>query len=136
MQVVRKQFKFPSSSLDYVSKRLLGRGKAETGGFDLWLGVMKDDPVAWKKMERYQRTDVLRTDQLYTKLLPWIDNHPSVPLHEGFKSGCPTCGSARAERRGYAYTAVSRFIQYHCLSCGSWYRGSVRLDMAEARAVK
>lgn len=129
MQVVRSKFKFQSNSLEYVSQRLLGKGKVETGGFDLWLGVMRDDPKAWAQMERYQVGDVRRTDELYTVLKPWITGHPSVPLADGYADllACNNCGSTRVQKRGYQRTGVSQFHQYQCQGCGHWFRGATRV---------
>lgn len=133
LKTVRKQFKFPSNKLDYVAGRLLGQNKLKHPGFELWKRCMDGDPKAWELMLRYNRKDVILTEKLYDKLLPWISNHPSVPLRESQVSGCPACASRRYECRGYAYTSVSAYRRYRCLSCGRWYRGSQRVHGVEGR---
>lgn len=134
-QVVKRQFAAPSSSLEYMCQELLGKGKAQTGGFQLWLDCMRDDPKAWAKMERYQKTDVRRTDELYTFLKPWVDGHPNMALRDGLLDviGCPVCSSTHTQRRGVEYTQVCSYPRYQCRSCGKWFRGAKRFASSEGR---
>lgn len=133
LKVVRGNFKFPSNKLDYVAERLVGQRKLTHPGHQLWIDVMAGDSKAWRLMERYNRRDVAITEKCYDRLLPWIKNHPSVPLHDGHVDGCPNCGSLRSERRGYMHTKVGRFQRFTCKSCKTWYRGSQRLSTTSAR---
>lgn len=133
MKVVRKEFKFMSNKLDNVTQRLGLEGKIKHEGFEMWTKVMDGDPAAQRKMKKYNIRDVTELEGLYEILRPWIRNHPSLPLHSpGEQSGCPTCGSKNATRRGYAYTQVSRFVQYQCQDCKRYYRsskGDARVDV-------
>lgn len=135
LKTVRRQFKFPSNKLDYVAGRLLGQKKASHTGHQLWIDCMAGDERAWRLMERYNKQDVRLTEKLYDRLLPWIPNHPSVPLH-GVDSdllGCPSCGSSSYQRRGYSYTAQSKFPRFQCTKCGRWFRGTLREEGATRR---
>lgn len=99
LKVVKDQFDFPFYRLDYVSERLLGERKLETGGIGLWRAYMAGDPKAIKLMREYNKHDVGLTERLYLKLRPWIVNHPNVaPLPKGLEfpeptHACPTCGT-------------------------------------------
>lgn len=126
LSVARKRFKLPSYKLQYVSTWLGLGGKAETGGFELWKGVMADDPKAWAKMERYNKQDVRVTEQVYDALLPWIPSHPNMALYSDDHFCCPTCGSMDLMKRGYAYTSVSRYQQYQCIECKTYSRDTSR----------
>lgn len=126
--IVKSRFKFPSNKLQYVSTALGLPGKVETGGFGLWTGCMKGDEKSWAKMEKYNRQDVVLTEKLYDQLIPWVPNHPSLHLYDFRMDGCPTCGSNNMQKRGFAYTKVSRFQQYQCSGCGAYFRSSKRLD--------
>ena len=121
---VRKNFRFPSNKLQYVSTALGLEGKAKHEGHDLWVKCMAGDREAWKRMERYNRQDVLLLEALYEKLLPWV---PSLP-HRGLygDTGCPACGSPDLRPNGYAYTGVSRFRQVRCHDCGTYFRSNRR----------
>jgi hypothetical protein len=133
LRVVKSQFRFPSNKLDYVVQQLGIGGKTHHTGFQLWIDCMAGDEKAWKLMERYNRNDVRITEKLYDRLLPWIPNHPSVPLHDGLESGCPRCGSLKAHRRGFSYTSASKFQRYLCMNCQGWYRDSTRIGTTTGR---
>jgi DNA polymerase elongation subunit (family B) len=135
LKTSRKKFKFPSNKLDYVASTLGVGSKTSHYGHKLWIDCMAGDERAWKLMEKYNKQDVRITEKVYDKLLPWISSHPSVAAHAGNMNGCPNCGSVKAQKRGFAYTAVSTFQQFACLSCGKWYRGAKRLATTDARAL-
>jgi hypothetical protein len=122
---VRKNFRFPSNKLQYVSTALGLEGKAKHEGHDLWVKCMAGDAAAWKRMERYNRQDVILLEQLYEKLLPWVPALPNRHLY-GDYVGCPTCGANDLRANGYAYTGVSKFRQFRCGACGSFYRSNKR----------
>ena len=72
MQVVKRNFKLPSYALDYVCRTFnLGR-KIPNSGLDLWKQCMAGDKKAWKKMERYNRHDVVLLPRLYKFCFPWM----------------------------------------------------------------
>jgi hypothetical protein len=122
-KVAKKYFRFTSNKLDDIGD-LLGVGrKLQTGGFDLWLGCMQNDPKAWKKMKQYNKQDVVLLEKIYLKLRPWIDNHPSVAIIDNHLDGCPKCGSDKLQSRGYRYTKVAKYKRYQCMGCGGWCTG-------------
>jgi len=117
-RVVVKNFRLFHNRMDSVAAWLGIKGKTDTGGFDLWVRVMNEDPAAQKLMEKYNRQDIKVLEDIYKRLLPWIPNHPTDVLgHE-----CPSCGSHKLQRRGYYKTKVSEFQRFQCQDCGSWSR--------------
>lgn len=133
LAVVRKNFRFTSNKLDHVCEKLIGKKKTPHTGFQLWLDCIAGDEKAWNLMNKYCRNDVVITEKLYTKLLGWIDPHPSVPLRDGKTEGCPNCGGFSRQQRGYACTATRRYLQYRCNGCGRWYRGAQMVASTDAR---
>lgn len=139
LNVVKKQFRFVSNKLDHIVQQLGMSGKASTGGFDLWLKCMAGDDVAWDTMRAYNEHDVVLTEALYTRLLPWISPHPNIALYddpEARASGvplCPNCASENLKPRGRAYTSVSVFQRYRCDDCGKWSRSGQRLEGVTVR---
>lgn len=123
-QTIRKVFGFPSMKLDYVSGRLLDSHKVTHQGHDLWVACMNKDPEAWALMEKYNKHDVVLTEQLYDKLKPWIPGHPNVLLYEELPGqiACPTCGSDHFQRRGTRQLATGVYQQYQCRECWTWFR--------------
>ncbi len=133
MRVVKSQFKFPSNKLDYVSQKLGVGAKVKHSGFELWTRCMADDKKAWKEMKEYQIQDVNLLIDLYEILLPWINNHPNVSLHDNDGNGCTNCGSHNLQSRGRARTMVSEYIRYQCKDCGKWLRGKDVVSKSSTR---
>ncbi len=117
---VRKKFKFVSYKLDYVCQKL-GLGKKHDTDFQLWVDCMKKEPVAWKKMELYNRQDVLLLEKLYDRIRPWIKGHANHSVYEAALV-CPNCASTSITRRGFHYTSTSKYQRYRCGGCGNWFR--------------
>ena len=119
----RRQFRFASNKLDYVSK-LLGLGqKTQHKGMPLWHVCMAGDDAAWKVMERYNKQDIRLLERLYKQLLPWIPNHPNVSAHSGIEE-CPKCEGTRFQRRGWAISQTRRYPRFQCMDCGTWLQGT------------
>lgn len=133
---VGKQFKFTSNKLQFVSRVLGLDGKEEHEGFGLWDKVLNEknqysteiQKDARGRMKSYNERDVFLLDEVYEALLPWIPNAPNRRLYE-VGAGCPTCGadSRLMIQEGFYYTKLSKFLQYRCHSCDSWFRGTKRL---------
>lgn len=135
LRVVKANFRFTSNKLQHVSTQLGLAGKTKHSGHDLWVRCMAGDPVAWATMRKYNKQDVVLTEQLYDVLLPWIGNHPHVGQYTGLDC-CQRCGSTELEKRGIAYTPTASFQQYRCHGCGSWSRGGKRIDGVGIRGVQ
>jgi uncharacterized protein YprB with RNaseH-like and TPR domain len=130
LRVVRKQFKFASNKLDYVSQQLGIGHKTHHEGFPLWVKCMNGDEKAWKKMGTYAKQDVRLTEKLYHYLLPWLTAVPHMGQMAGEASSCWACGGTRLQRDGTAFAFVSSYRLYQCLNCGAWVRGSTKLQDA------
>lgn len=134
---VGKQFRFTSNKLQFVSEVLGLAGKEEHEGFGLWDKVMNEREQysreiefdAKERMESYNKQDVFLLDEVYEALLPWIPNHPHRHLYEEGR-GCHVCGAdvSMIVRDGFAYTKLSKFHQFRCLACQSWFRGNRRMQ--------
>lgn len=130
-EVCKRTFSFPSHGLDYVCKQFgLGGKVGNEAGFSLWLGCLNGDVKAQAKMGSYCRHDVWLTVELYRRVRPWIERHPSVSIDmPDAHSRCPKCGSDALTRDGQAYTMVSIYQRYKCTNCGNRaIRGTARLN--------
>jgi uncharacterized protein YprB with RNaseH-like and TPR domain len=127
MKVVRKTFRFVSNKLQHISLALGLEGKFEHEGFELWLKCMAGDDAAWETMEKYNKQDVVLVEQIYDIVLPWIKNHPAVPLYRG-TGLCPNCGSDSLSSHGKAYTKMRSYERFKCNGCGAWMRGNKTID--------
>lgn len=131
---VKKRFKFASNKLDYVAQALGLGAKMHHSGHELWVKVLAGDRDAENTMQLYNEQDVLLTEKLYKKLLPWIPSHPNVGLIDG-TSGCTVCGSANMVERETTQTAMSKFPVYQCTNCGHWDRTTGRMEGSKLRSV-
>jgi hypothetical protein len=131
-KIAKSQFSFNSNSLNDLGETLgLGK-KVDTGGFDLWLRCMANEPAAWAKMAKYNKQDVALLEKVYLKFRSWMPNHPSVALLAGNKKGCPTCGSSNVQARGFGVNAKSTYQKYQCMDCGHWHTGPIPKEKKHA----
>ena len=134
LQVAKKQFRFVSNKLDYVSQQL-GLGKKTTHmGHELWIKCMNKDPEAWALMEEYNRNDVVLLEKVYYKFIPWIKHHLNL---NNFSEElvCPNCGGKHYHKRGFSYTTTSKFQRYQCKDCGNWFRGNKNINLSKEKMV-
>lgn len=135
LQTFRTQFKLASNKLEHVTKVAGLASKLQTGGFELWLGVMAGEEKAQRKMERYCRNDVTIMRELYYSVQQWIPNHPNRALYGDDPRACPRCGDSDSlESRGTRKTSVASYPRYRCTSCGGWSTGTRRLEGVTTRA--
>lgn len=135
LQVAKKQFRFVSNKLDYVSQ-ILGLGqKTKHIGHELWIQCMANNPEAWAMMEEYNKNDVVLLEKVYYKFRPWIKHHINLSIFNDEEVVCPNCGSNHHQKRGHALTAVSKFQRYQCQNCGNWFRGNKNLRTRTAERV-
>lgn len=125
-RVAKKNFKFPSYKLQYISTALGLAGKVHHEGHALWTKCMSGDAKAWARMKKYNVQDILLLEELYEKLLPWID-HPHRGLYSGNDAVCSNCGSEELIKEGFSYTGQGKYQRFSCKICGRWSRGTKRI---------
>jgi DNA polymerase elongation subunit (family B) len=121
LKVARSQFRFPSNRLDYVAETLHLGTKTKHEGHTLWIKCMAGDNTAWKEMEQYNKNDVLLLEKVYDRLKPWIKGHANHSVYEAALV-CPNCASTQIGKRGFHYTATSKYQRFNCRGCGNWFR--------------
>lgn len=134
MKHVKREYRFASNKLDWVSRRLLNDHKTSHTGFQLWVDVLHQIPKAQTLMEKYNKQDVELTDGMLTECWDELKNLPSLALHRGVTGICERCGSADLTRRGFVYTSASKFQRYTCPR-GHWTTDRKRLSGADTKAV-
>lgn len=123
-QIVKKVARFTSHKLEYLTDKLNIRYKKlshkEFPGFSLWAECLKGNQKAWKAMERYNKHDVLSTEELYLNIQGWTDKSaPAAHL-----LGCKRCGGCDLQERGFHLNKKGRFQRYQCQGCGGWLMGA------------
>lgn len=126
LKVVKKHFKFTSNRLDYVAKALGMEGKSSTSE-GLWMRALVGDKAALKEMEEYNRQDIVVLKNLYLKLRPYIDNHPSVARlnNTHISGGCQACGSISVHRHDKQISKKHLYARYRCQECGHVFKGEI-----------
>jgi hypothetical protein len=116
-----RKSKFTSNRLDYLGKHLLGEGKMEVH-YSLWLDVMKGSKSALKKMISYCNTDVVRNEDLYLRLRPYMLTHPHLSvMRNGSKEACNKCGG-ECKKDGVRTTVSGGKQQiYKCSNCSGYH---------------
>jgi predicted RNA-binding Zn-ribbon protein involved in translation (DUF1610 family) len=126
--IAKRYFKFDSNKLDSIGDYLgVGRKMVHTG-FDLWKGCLNGDKKSWNTMKRYNIQDVVLLENIYKKMLPYIESHPNIALINGDLVACPNCGSKKMQRRGYMVNRVGRKERFQCQDCGSWHSRPIAKD--------
>jgi DNA polymerase III epsilon subunit-like protein len=133
LKEIRRVAKFTSHRLDFLGKQLAGHGKLDNPG-DLWHKCMEGDAAALKHMVKYNKIDVVRTEELYEIIKPYINSgvHMGV-LNKNGKVSCKNCGSPELKKNGIRYTATGMVRQeYQCKTCGSY----MKLPITKKEAVQ
>lgn len=134
LKMAKREFRFPSNSLDNIAAYLGLSRKASHSGFELWVKCMNMDDNAFDEMLEYNVQDVVVLEELYMKLRPWYKTHPNVALYEpADKARCVCCGSENLTHIDKKfYTSVSEFDVYKCVDCGKMNRS--RKNVSEHKA--
>lgn len=135
LKVVKSKSKWESNKLDNIASRLGLGQKIKHEGFELWKLCLAGDSDAWSRMRSYNEQDVVLTEELYRRLLPWITNHPSTGLYTAGERDCPYCGSEDIVRRGFYETKTSRFQRFRCRDCGGWSKEATRVAKVQITAI-
>lgn len=127
LALARKSFACSHSNLDYLA-RLLGVTTKLKTTFDLWLRCYHGDKEALGEMFEYNLNDVVVLQQVFDRMLPYIDGLPR--MYEATTKNefaCPYCGSANVHKRGMTRTNVSTFHRYQCNDCLRYSRERVAI---------
>jgi DNA polymerase elongation subunit (family B) len=123
LKTAKSQFRLASNKLNYIAEYLGVGSKVKHKGFSLWVGCLAGDGKDWEDMVDYNIGDVELLEKVYTRLRPWVKNHPDVAV-ENQEEHCAACGSSNIQRRGVRRTKAFSIVRVHCQDCGSWTDGS------------
>jgi hypothetical protein len=126
LKVARKHFKISSNRLDYLGTFLKCGAKVSTPK-GLWMRALKGEKAAIKTMVKYNKGDIVLLQNVYDKLLPFINNHPNYNLFsDNLEPVCPKCGSFNMTKQGTRVaTRLGKRQQFKCSDCGGWATGEV-----------
>lgn len=116
-----KKLGLTSSKLAFVGPFFKIGKKIKHAGFSLWVGVMNGNEQDQRRMRRYCIQDVRLLERVYTRLKPFIHNHPH--MGDVKSDACGACGSSKVHNRGFRRTKAYRIQRRQCQACGSWSDG-------------
>jgi len=118
LKIVKKNFRFTSNKLDYITGKLGLGNKIKHRGYQLWLDCMAGKRSAFKEMSTYNIQDVIILERLFYKLTPWIHN-----INRATATGkyvCTHCGGTHLQKRGPRITLAGSYTRLQCQDCGGW----------------
>ena len=136
LTILRSEFAFESNKLDAACTFMGLPAKTDHLNYEFTKAAVNGDKEAQKRMEEYNKGDIIATTELYLKLLPWIKNHPNVaPIRGALEVLCQRCGSDDVTREGYFSPAVLVYRKYRCNTCGGNFRSTHELKGATAKNI-
>lgn len=129
LKTIRRRFKFPSNKLDYVAQRLGVGKKVKHPGYSMWkdaiYGNAKEKAAAWELFRTYNIGDIYLTEDVYTLIRGWINNHPVIHIAQDLDvPTCYKCGGTQLVDEGIHIVGSYIYPSYFCPGCDSWLRGT------------
>lgn len=121
MRVAKRNFKFTSNKLEYMSKNLCEEHVKLThrkfNGFDLWKACLSKNQEAFQELEAYNIEDVLATEELLKKLMPW-DKSINFNVYDDDLDTVCSCGGRNFKEKGHVYSNLGKYQRFICTKCG------------------
>lgn len=118
--MAKMNFAMTSNKLEYLSGKLCKIQKLKHKrfpGHELWTECLNGNPDAWDDMEKYNKQDVLATEELYELFLPWDQSINFDVFHKNHDHVC-SCGSTSFQKFGFRFTNAGKHQRWKCNDCG------------------
>lgn len=127
LRVARSVFRFSYKRLDELGKKF-GIGTKMKMDFGDWVACLTNDSSAKDALDHkleYCKNDVAPLlEDVYLRMLPWIQNHPNLGLYTNHAGNvCPKCESQNLNWGEEYPTPTGLFNGFRCVSCGTIGRG-------------
>lgn len=123
LKKARANFRFNSNTLDYMSKFAGFGGKLPTD-YSLWNKIILDKcQKSLDYMVKYCKMDVIRLEEFYKELAPYITNKTHLGVLSGAsKTSCPECSSENTAVSKIRISAAGiKKVQLQCKDCGKYH---------------
>ncbi len=124
--IVKNVAALTSNKLEYLTDKLCVKHKkivhGKYPGLSLWKECEKNNIDAWNEMKRYNKKDVLSTEELYLAIKAWApESTPKMYPLTPEKDNCTTCGYFGEMKQGRdRIKSTGVYTQNSCVKCGSW----------------
>lgn len=123
-KVASQTFGFTYNKLDWISQ-ILGIGRKIETDFKWWKECEAGNKKYLDMMLKYNKMDVNLEEEVYLKLRPWMEKHPTAGLYANMIGDvCPACGSNDLHWNGTYETALGLYKAFRCQDCGAIGRAS------------
>ena len=131
-EISKKHFAFTSNKLEYLSKTFNKKYKKITkhgkyDGFELWRACLKGDIKAWEEMKKYNIYDVLSTEEIARKLIPWDNTINFNVYNKSDDKLLCSCGAKDFSKYGYSFSNAGKYQRFKCRKCGAEMKGTKNL---------
>lgn len=119
---MRRYFRLPSQSLDYISHKLGLGGKIKMEMAD-WINIVERTPTGEKalaKMIKYGKKDVVDTRTLWNTLSQHFDPKFNMATFTQNALSCKNCGSENIKKNGSSCKGKTRYIKWQCNTCNRY----------------
>ena len=121
-----------SNRLGNLTKNLdLVNQKQSNGWPHWWMEVGRSPHTEVKKMIPYCIGDVMATEELFFRLLPYMKGGGREHIINDDRPTCTKCGSDKLQKRGRHVTTTGIFQRFQCQNCGSWSRDATKLSTSK-----
>lgn len=128
LKIARKYFKFTSNKLSYIADYLGLDVKDESPD---WEKVINGCAKELRYMRKYNKKDVVVTEQVYDRLMSWHHTHPRTKEKPKDIEGkpvnnCQKCGDPKVWSKGVKLLASGRKRRYYqCQNCCGYQSGEL-----------
>lgn len=125
-KIAKSKLKLPSYSLEIMANFFGLEGKYHHSGLDMWFKCKDGDKKAQKEMTHYCNIDVVKTKDVFYKLLPFVKFDTSYSKVDGHNINCsnPLCLSKHLIKSKRRMVQNGFKQQYQCKDCGSYTTGA------------
>lgn len=119
---MRRYFRLPSQSLDYISNQLGLGGKISMQMQD-WIDIVEKNrygPKALKKMINYGKKDVVDTRTLWNRLCEHFEVKLNQAVFNDVLNACKRCASTDIAPNGSRVSGGVKYKLFTCKSCGHY----------------
>jgi hypothetical protein len=135
--IASSTFAFTYNKLDWIAQ-ILGVGRKIETEFEWWKECEAGNPKYLNMMLKYNKWDVNLEEEVYLKLRPWMDKHPTAGLFSNQVGNvCPACGSNDIHWNGKYQTALGLYQAFRCQQCGALGRSTkkaYKLNQSEVQS--
>lgn len=135
LKVARANLGLESNTLDSLCKRFGLVAKTDRYDVEVARAALGGVKSAQKRIEGYNRGDIIASENLADFLRPWHRSHPHLGL-PGDDKVCNRCGSTDLELLPKRYRAVVQdYALFTCRNCGGHVRAGYTARIAHTRGV-